>query len=402
MKRVVLTGAGTVNPLAADVGQTMAALAAGRSAIGPLSAADIGADRAPAFPGARVADFLPEAHFPPHDLGRLDRFSQFAVVSARQAVAQSGLDFADGLAAKTGVVIGSAGGGHMTGDQVARAVYGGGVARLHPMTVPRLMMNAPASLIAMEFGLLGPAFAVSSACASSNHALALAFQMVRSGACPVMLAGGADAMLSQAGFASWAGLRVLSPDCCRPFSADRNGLVMGEGAAVFVLEDRDHAKARGAPIMAEIAGCAMSADAGDLVQPNGAGAARAMRAALDDAGLAAGDIGYVNAHGTGTRSNDRAEAAAIGAMFGGGVAVASTKGAHGHLMGASGAVELLACIAALRDGMIGPTVGWTRPDADCPVDLVTGRARVGEVAACLSNAFAFGGLNAVLVLRAAN
>jgi len=402
MRRVVLTGAGTVNPLASDVEGTMAALLAGRCAIRPLAATDIGADHPPPFPAAPVADFRADAHFLPRDLSRLDRFSQFALVAARQAVAQSGLQLAGDLAARAGVIIGSAGGGHMTSDQAARAVYGAGRTRLHPLTVPRLMMNAPASQIATEFALQGPAFAVSSACASANHALALAFHMVRSGAQAVMLAGGADAMLSQAGFASWAGLRVLSPDGCRPFSADRNGLVMGEGAAVFVLEDRDHAKARGAPILAEMAGCAMGADAGDLVQPDAEGAERTMRAALADAGLAAADIGYVNAHGTGTRSNDRAEAAAIGAVFGRNVAVASTKGAHGHLMGASGAVELLACIAALRDGMIGPTVGWTAPDPDCAIDLVTGRPRSVRIGACLSNAFAFGGLNAVLVLTAAN
>lgn len=400
MRRVALTGAGTVNPLAMDVEGTIRALLSGQSAITALTAEDIGAAAAPGAIGAPVRDFRPADHFTNRQLPLMDRISQFAVVAARQAVAHSSLTFDSELAARTGVIIGTAGGGHMTGDSVARTFYGAGQSRVHPFAVPRLMMNAPASLISMEFGLTGPTFAVSSACASSNHAIGLAFQMIRSGAQSAMLAGGADAMLSQAGLASWAGLRVLSPDGCRPFSADRNGLVIGEGAAVFVLEDYVHARLRGAPILAEIAGCAMGADAGDIVQPSPEGAARAMRAAMADAGLAARDVGYVNAHGTGTRANDRAESAAIRAVLPHGVAVSSTKGAHGHLMGASGAVELLACVAALRDGRLAPTTGWRLADPDCSLDLVTDEPRRAGVRACLSNAFAFGGLNAVLALSA--
>lgn len=400
MRRVVLTGAGTINPLAMEVEGTIRALLSGQSAITALTAEDIDAATPPGAVGAPIRDFRPADHFAARQLPLMDRISQFAVVSARQAVAQSGLTFDGELAARTGVIIGTAGGGHMTGDGVARTFYGAGQSRVHPFTIPRLMMNAPASLISMEFGLTGPTFAVSSACASSNHAIGLAFQMIRSGAQTAMLAGGADAMLSQAGIASWAGLRVLSPDGCRPFSADRNGLVIGEGAAVFVLEDHDRARARGAPILAEIVGCAMGADAADIVQPSSEGAARAMRSALADAGLNAHNIGYVNAHGTGTRANDRAESSALGTVFPNGVAVSSTKGAHGHLMGASGAVELLACIAALRDGLLPPTTGWRLADPDCPRDLVTGAPRQAQVQACLSNAFAFGGLNAVLALTA--
>lgn len=402
MRRVVLTGAGTVNPLAADVAGTIAALLAGRTAIGPITAADVeGADDLTIRIGAPVRGFRPEDHFDVRHLSLLDRFSQLAVVAARQAVAQSGLQFDPALAARTGVIVGSAGGGLSTSDATARALYQTARTRVHPFTVPRLMMNAPASLIGMEFGLTGPAFAVSSACASSNHAIGLAFQLVRAGAQPVMLAGGTDAMLTYGGLKAWEGLRVLSPDGCRPFSADRNGLVMGEGAAIFVLEDRDHALARGAVPLAEIAGFAMGADASDIVLPDPQGAERAMRAALTDAGLTPPDIGYVNAHGTGTRANDRAESHALRAVFPGGVAVSSTKGAHGHLMGASGAVELLACLAALADGRLAPTVGWAKADADCALDLVTRTARPAQVGACLSNAFAFGGLNAVLALTRA-
>ncbi len=398
MRRVVITGAGTVNPLGQEVAATMAALRAGRTAIGPLDLPDLG--RLQIRIGAPVRGFRPEAHFDARALSLLDRFAQFALVAARQAMAAAGLADEAPLGARGGVIIGTAGGGLTTSDDSFRAVYAAGRDRVHPFTVPRLMMNAPASQISIAFGLTGPVFAVSSACASSNHALGLAAQQIRAGAATVMLAGGADAMLTFGGLKAWEGLRVLSPDACRPFSADRNGLVMGEGAAVFVLEDRDHALARGARPLAEIAGFAMTADAADMVAPGVDGAVRAMRGALAEAGLAPSDVGYVNAHGTGTRANDLAESAALAAVFPDGVAVSSTKGAHGHLMGATGAVELFACLMALGDGVIAPTVGWRRADPACAIDLVTG-ARSVTVGACLSNGFAFGGLNATLALRAA-
>ena len=216
-----------------------------------------------------------------------------------------------------------------------------------------------------------------------------------------MLTGGSEAMLTFGGIKAWEGLRVLSPDHCRPFCATRSGMVMGEGAAVFVFEDRDHARARGAEILAEVAGFGMTADAGDIVMPNEAGAVRAMQAALRDGGLSPGDIGYINAHGTGTRANDRTESAAIRRVFGESPPVSSTKSAHGHLIGGTGAVELLACLLALQEAIIAPTLGFQAADPDCALDLVTGTARQASVSACLSNAFAFGGMNAVLALRRA-
>ena len=302
MRRVVLTGAGTVNPLGADVASTFAALAAGQVAIGPLATRDL--DRLSVRIGASVPGFDPLAHFPAGRAAQLDRFAQLAVVSARQAIVDAGLS-AGAWQYQAGAILGTAGGGFATQDAAYRAVYQEGKTRVPPLTVPKLMGNAAASAVAMDQGLLGASFAVSSACASSNHAIALAVQMIRCGAAPVMLAGGAEAMLSFSGIKAWEALRVLSQTGCRPFAADRDGMVMGEGAGVFVLEDRDHALARGARVRAEILGYSMGADAEDLVQPSCAGAARAMKAALADAGVTTAGIDLVKAHGTCTLANDR-------------------------------------------------------------------------------------------------
>lgn len=399
MRRVVLTGAGTVNPLAADVEGTLNALAAGTSAIGALELRDL--DRLSVRIGAQIRGWEAARILGEEDAQRLDPFSQYALAAARQAVAASGLDMGD-LAEEAGVIIGSAGGGLQTVDDSYRAVYQAGRNRVHPFTVPRLMMNAAAGRIAIDFGLHGPAFAVSSACASSNHAIGLAFQMIRGGGPRVMLAGGADAMLCFGGIKAWEGLRVLSETGCRPFSADRDGMVMGEGAAVFVLEERDHALARGAEILAEVAGFAMTSDGEDMVQPSARGAARAMRRCLADAGMAPGEVGYVNAHGTATQANDRAEAAALADVFGPDLPpVSATKAMHGHMMGAAGAVEVLACLLALRRGILPPTINHRAGDPACALDVVANETRRADVRAVLSNSFAFGGLNAVLALRRA-
>lgn len=394
MRRVVLTGAGSVNPLGADVSATFQALATGRSAIGPLETRDL--DRLSVRIGAGIAGFDPMQHFLPARAAQLDRFAQLAVVSARQAHADAGL--APGAwQTRAGAVLGTAGGGFATQDAAYRAVYQNGKSRVPPLTVPKLMGNAAASAVAMDLGLWGPSFAVSSACASSGHAIALAVQMIRSGAAPVMLAGGAEAMLSFSGLKAWEALRVLSETGCRPFALDRDGMVMGEGAGVFVLEERTHAIARGARIRAEILGVAMGADAEDLVRPSSAGAARAIRAALADAGLAPSDIDLVKAHGTGTAANDRVEAQALHAVFGANPpTITAPKALHGHLIGAAGAVEMLTCLLALEQGLV-PAVPCA-PDPGLGLDVVNGKARHLAVRACLSNAFAFGGLNAVLVL----
>lgn len=390
MARVVITGAGTVNPLGHDVPATYAAMAAGRVAIAPLQIPDL--DGLHIKIGAQVTGWTGD--FTRSDLPWMDPFAQYAVASARQAMAQAGL----GAVPEAGVILGSAGGGLQTVDDTYRAVYGQGKNRVHPFTVPRLMASAAASLVARDLGLQGPSYTVASACSSSNHAIGQAFQMVRAGSLPIMLAGGSDAMLCFGGIKAWEGLRVMSKTGCRPFSKGRDGMVMGEGAAVFVLEDRDHALARGALVLAEIGGFSMTSDAGDMVQPTVSGALRAMHATLHDAGMSAEEVGYINAHGTGTVANDRCEAQAIAQLFQWDVAVSSTKSLHGHLIGGAGAVELLACLLALQTGHIAPTAGYLGPDAQCSIDLVT-QPRTANISAVLSNSFAFGGMNAVLALR---
>jgi nodulation protein E len=398
MPRVVITGAGTINALGHDVPTTLSALAAGHGGIGPLDIPDV--DRLTNRIAGQVRGWTASAHFDLRSLSLYDRMTQFALWSARQAVAQSGLVFDDRLALRSGVILGTAGGGLGTTDDSYRAVYAEGKNRVHPLTVPRLMANAGVSHISMTYGLRGPAFTVSTACASSNHAMGLAFQMVRSGAAPVMLTGGAEAMLTFGGLKAWEGLRVMSAETCRPFCATRSGMVQGEGAAVFVFEDFDHAQSRGADILAEVAGFAMTSDAHDIVMPSLDGAVRAMQGALDDAGLPASAVNYINAHGTATRANDANEVAAIRTVFGAGVPlVSSTKSAHGHLIGAAGAVELLPCLMALQQGVIAPTLNYQSADPDCAIDVVPNTARQAQVDVALSNAFAFGGLNAVLALR---
>ena len=383
MRRVVLTGAGTVNPLGGDLEQTWEAMAAGRSAIGPLDLPDL--DRLTIRIGARATvPGLPAGLEP-----WADRFSAFAVGAATQAAAMAG-----GLPGSAGVILGSAGGGLQTADDAFRAVYAERRERVHPFTVPRLMASAAPSLVARALGLQGPSFTIASACASATHAIGLAAQMVRAGA-DVMLAGGAEAMLTFGGLKAWEGLRVLSPRACRPFSLGRDGMVMGEGAALFVLEDRDRALARGARILGEVLGFAMGTEGGDMVAPSVSAAEAVLRAALADARLAPADIGHVNAHGTGTQANDRCEAEAIARVFGA-IPVTATKSLHGHLIGASGAVEMLGVLMGLS-GTIPATAGFLGPDPAAPVDLVT-TARKVSPRAVMKSSFAFGGLNAVLVL----
>ncbi|MCF8486672.1 MAG: beta-ketoacyl-[acyl-carrier-protein] synthase family protein [Rhodobacteraceae bacterium] len=400
MGRVVITGAGTVNPLGQNVPDTLAGFREGRCGIGPLDIRD--AHRLRISVAGQVQGWTPEAHFDAKDLGLYDRVTQFTLWAAAEAVAQSGLVFDGALAEQSGVILGNSGGGLSTIDDNYRTVYEQGKDKVHPFVVPRLMNSAGVSHISMIHGLLGPSFTVSSACASSNHAMGLAFHMVRSGMAPVMVTGGAEAMLCFGGLKAWEGLRVMSPDACRPFSATRSGMVQGEGAGIFVFEDCDHARARGAEILAEVAGFAMAADAHSIVMPSREGAVRVMARALQDAGLPPEVIGYVNAHGTGTLANDRTECAALHDVFGphiNHVPVSSTKSMHGHLIGGTGAVELLACIMALRDGVIAPTIGFERADPDCNLDVVPNTAREARVDVAMSNAFAFGGLNAAIILK---
>jgi nodulation protein E len=401
MNRVVITGAGTINALGGSVPETLQAMREGQLGIGPLQMRDL--DRLSVKIGGQIKDFDPETHFDRQKLALYDRVTQLVLLASREAMAQSGLEITEELSETTGVVLGTAAGGMNTWDDNFRSVYEEGKNRVHPFVVPKLMTNAAASHLSMAYNIKGPSLTVSTACASSNHAIGLAFQMVRSGMARAMLAGGGDAMLTFGGIKAWEGLRVMSKTACRPFSANRSGMVQGEGAGVFVLETYEGAKARGAEILAELIGFSMTSDAGDIVMPNQQGAVRAIRGALRDACLDPQDIGYINAHGTGTAANDKTECAAVMEAFGAhapALMMSSTKSMHGHLIGGTGAVELLACLMALRDGVIAPTIGYEQPDPNCAVDVVPNVARQAKVTAALSNAFAFGGMNAVLALKA--
>ncbi|HET7932145.1 MAG TPA: beta-ketoacyl-[acyl-carrier-protein] synthase family protein [Rhodanobacteraceae bacterium] len=401
-RHVVITGMGAVSALGHDARALWTGMREGRSAIAPLTGFDGEGMRVKV--AAQVRDFDPAAHFDPKKLVVLDRASQFALVAAREAVAQAGLDFAQGnLGLRSACVIGTGTGGEETADECSRRLYKEGNPRLHPLSIVRRMVNAPASQASIEFGIRGPTFCVSSACATSNHAFAQALALVRAGAVDVALAGGTEACLTLGVLRAWEAMRVLSDDTCRPFCKQRRGLVLGEGAGMLVLEEFDHARARGAEIFAEFAGAGMSSDAGDIVLPSADGAARAMASALADARLNPSDIDYINAHGTATTANDATETRAIHQAFGASatqLAISSTKAVHGHALGAAGALEAVAAVAALREGVIPPTANFLDPDPECDLDYVPNTARSQPLRAVLSNAFAFGGLNAVIALKA--
>ncbi|MBV9735962.1 MAG: beta-ketoacyl-[acyl-carrier-protein] synthase family protein [Acidisphaera sp.] len=399
-RRVAVTGLGAVAALGQDVPALWAALVRGECGIRPI--AGIPTDRLTVRTAAELQGFAPEAHFDRRRLPMLDRTAQLALVAAREAM--HGVSLHDVPASRAGVVLGAAI-GQQTLDASYQALYGEGAGRLHPLTVPRVMPSGPASHVATEFGIRGPCFAAASACASASHAIGLAFQMIRAGMLDVAVTGGSDASICVGFMRAWDALRVLSPDFCRPFSKDRTGLVIGEGAGILVLEDWRRARARGAPIHAELIGFGMSADAADLTAPDAAGAARAVREALTDAGLPPEAIDYVNAHGTGTRLNDRTEATILADVFGRHLPrlpVSSTKSMLGHCLNAGGALELIVTALALREGVLPPTIGFREPDPDCALDCVPNRARPAPIEVAMSNSFAFGGLNAVLVLRRAD
>jgi nodulation protein E len=400
MRRVVITGMGCVSALGCTAVGTWAAMREGRAGIGPLTG--LADDTLRTAIAAQARDFEPLAHFDEKRLVLLDPVSQYALVAAREAVAQSGLVLQGEAAERAAVVIGTGIGGASTQDQMARRLYGEGNPRVHPMAIVRVMPNAPASQISLEFGLRGPVFAVASACASSNHALGQALMLLQTGTADVALAGGVEACITVGTVKAWEAMRVMADDTCRPFSKGRRGLVLGEGAGVFVLETLEHAQARGATILAEFAGAGMSADAADIVMPDASGAARAMRAALAQAGLAPQDVDYINAHGTGTVANDATETKAIRALFGAhadALAVSSTKSMHGHALGGGGAIELVAVVGALREGVVPPTINYLEADPACDLNVVPNAAQQRPVRAALSNSFAFGGLNAVLALK---
>ena len=400
MHRVVVTGVGVISALGLDTPAFAQALAAGQTGIGPLKSIDRTQLR---FQNAaEVQGYTPEAYFEPKDLGFMDRFAQFAVIPAREAVAQAGIEWTAELRDQTAIITGSCMGGRGAEEAGYWELFHNHRTRVHPLTIPLGMSNAGASHISMQFGVQGPAYTISTACASSAHAIGQAFWMVRSGTAPLALAGGSEAPMFLGGLKAWEAMRVVSKDTCRPFSANRTGLIVGEGGAMLVLEPLEAALARGAHPLAEIVGFGMSADASHITQPTGEGPARAMRMAMRDGDLAPEQIGYINAHGTATETNDRIETAAIRAIFGAHadrLAVSSTKSMHAHTLGAAGALEAVASICALRSGTLPPTINYSAPDPACDLDVVPNVARSLQVEACLSNSFAFGGLNAVLAFK---
>ena len=409
MRRVAVTGLGVVSAVGIGAPEFWTRIVAGTSGVGPITHFDTTGFQSQI--AAEVHGFNAAEHFGEVEREMLDRFAQFAIVAADEAWAQSGLEVDDELRDRAGVAISSAMGGAMTQDSRYKRMYKDGGTRPHPFSIPRIMNNAAVAHVSMRRGLRGPAISIATACAAGAHAIGEAAEMIRAGRVDVMLAGGADAPIAPGVVRCWEAMRVLAPApkdnpsaACRPFSRNRLGMVLGEGAAVVVLEEWEHAKERGAAILAELAGYGATADADHITQPGIDAPARAIATALAQGCLTPADIDYVNAHGTATRLNDATETAVIKKALGEhakSTVVSSTKALHGHAMGASAALEFIATVFALREGVVPPTMHYTEPDPDCDLDYAPNEARRRPLRAAISNSFAFGGLNAVLALRKA-
>jgi nodulation protein E len=400
-RRVAITGLGIISPLGLNLTESWESLRVGQSAIGPIKSVDCSNLRFQN--GAEVHGYDPTKHFESGKEDYIDRFAQFSIVAAREAIQHSGIELTPELRERTAIVCGSAVGGQSAIEKGFEDLYVANRGRVHPLTIPKTMSNAGASHIAMDMGLSGPTYTISTACSSANHAIGQAFRLVRDGEADLAVTGGSEAMFTIGMLKSWEAMRVIAPDTCRPFSKDRRGMVLGEGGAMLVLEPMEAAKARGAKIYAEVCGFGMTADAFHLTQPTTDGPARAMRNALREAGLAPEAVGYINAHGTGTAGNDPVETRAIRAVFGphaNKLAVSSTKSLHGHALGAAGALEAVATVFALHCGVLPPTGNYLGPDPECDLDYIPNQPRALRVEAALSNSFAFGGLNAVVAFRA--
>jgi nodulation protein E len=401
-RRVAITGLGIISPLGLNLAETWESLRQGRSAIGPIQSVDCSKLRFQN--GAEVHGYDATKYFEGGREDYIDRFAQFSVLAAREALCCSGIELTPELRERSAIVCGSAVGGQSAIEKGFEDLYVAGRGRVHPLTIPKTMANAGASHIAMDLGMSGPTYTVSTACSSANHAIGQAFRLVRNGEADLAVAGGSEAMFTIGMLKAWEAMRVIAPDTCRPFCKDRRGMILGEGGAMLILEPFEAAKARGAKIHAEICGFGMTADAFHLTQPTIEGPARAMRAALHEAGLAPEAVGYINAHGTGTPGNDPVETRAIRAVFGAHankLAVSSTKSMHGHALGAAGALEAVATVLALCHGILPPTANYSEPDPECDLDYIPNQPRTAQVEAALSNSFAFGGLNAVIAFRAA-
>lgn len=407
-RRVVITGLGAVTPVGLTVDEFWDSLISGRSGIGPVSTFDT-ADFVVRFAG-EVTGFEPEDYLERRDARVMDRFAQLFYASTAQALADAGIDYSDDPDAgvRSGVVLGGGIGGIISVQESMDVLFNRGPRRMSPYTITQIIPNMGAGYVSIGFNLLGPVSCTVTACAASANAIGDAAEMIRRGIADVMVAGGSEAPIREYAMAGFAQARALStrnddPEgASRPFDADRDGFVMAEGAASLILEERTHAIERGARIYAEVTGYGMSSDAYHITlpKPGGTGAARAMTAAIDDAGIDPGDVDYINAHGTSTPANDSTETAAIKLALGEAaydVAISSTKSMTGHLLGGAGAVEAVASVLAIKDGIVPPTINYTTPDPECDLDYVPNEARRRDVSTVMSNSFGFGGHNVSLI-----
>jgi nodulation protein E len=397
--RIVITGLGGICALGTNAGHIWDSMREGRGGIGPIT--NVPLHDLKVGIGAEIKE-LPDHGIDRRRLVTMDRFSLLAVIAAGEAMSQAGLVVDERNTGRIGAVVGAGICGWDSIESNYRALLLDGRRRADIFTVPRVMTGAPAGQVSMQYGLRGPVFGVTSACSTANHAFASAIDQLLLGRADIMLAGGTEAPVIWGVLKAWEALRVLARDTCRPFSADRDGLVLGEGAGIAVLETLEHAQKRGATILAELAGVGMSADASDIVAPTVEGPVAAMGACLADAGLAPEDVDYINAHGTGTKANDAIETQAIRRVFGAHadrLSVSSTKSMHGHALGASSALEMIACVNAVREDLVPPTIGYREADPACDLDVTPNEARKRPVGVAISNAFAFGGTNVTVAVR---
>ena len=400
---VVITGLGAISGAGYTVEDFWNSVCAGDSAISELRGDDaVEIAGVKITRASQVPDYDPGAHFSDDELSLLDRYSQYAVLAARQAIEDAGLQADSDELHRAAAIIGSGCGGKHTDEETYAQLYKQQRKRAHPLTIPKGMPSAAASMVSFHLGIRGPVFTISSACSSSAHAIAQAAMMIQTGMVDIAIAGGTDAPFTYGLLKAWEAVRVVSNDTCRPFSKDRSGMVLGEGAGVIVLESESHARQRGADMYARLLGYGMSADAGHVTRPDVSGISRVISAALQNAGVNPEQVDYVNAHGTATQANDVAETRALYEVFGKDVKrmpVSSTKAVHGHALGATSALELIATTLAMRQGAVPPTANFNEVDEQCDIDCVPGEAREQNIDIALSSSFAFGGLNAVLALQ---
>lgn len=398
--RVVVTGTGVISAIGSDTPSFWESILQGRSGIGPFRSVE--ADNIRFKNGAEVKEFDPARHFTGKELDLMDRFAQFALVAAREAVSRSGIEIGEMNGNRAAVICGTSIGGVVAQESAYVDLYRENKSRVHPLSIPRTMPNSASSIVSMDLGITGPVYTISTACASSNHAIGNAFWLIRNGVCDLAIAGGSETPFTYTFLKSWEAIRVVAPDTCRPFSLNRQGMILGEGGAMLVLESMESAMGRGARILAEIVGFGMSSDASHITKPDQTGAERAMQMAMKDGKFNYSDVDYINAHGTGTAVNDKMETSAIKNVFGSHareLSISSTKSMHGHLLGGTSAVEAVATIMAVDQDILPPTANYESHDPECDLDVVPNTSRPKKIRYALSNSFAFGGLNAVLAFR---